>query len=388
MHTGELFYSPDHLDALMARAGLDVLVASSPHNVGYLIGHYRQPYFSAMEALGTSRNWPAFVHVRGRPDETLYVGNRIERETHEATPFWMPVVLEGWTAWEAADAVAAHLARCGHGSARIGFERPFLPVEVADRVAQALPHIETADATRLLHELRMVKRPAELALLRAGSEIVVDAIADTLLASGPGTTKRELTRRLRGNVEGRDARFGYALVTFGSSHNRSPFDVELAPGDVVSVDCGSDLLGYMADVTRMGALPADDGGEPDAELVDLLGAVETVQRVAFAAIAPGSTGRAFTAAADEALSRLPHRMAFSAHGMGLVAHEAPFVMTNRPVTYEGVDADLPLAPGMVLSVETTLKHPCGLVKLEDTLAVTAEGCEIYGGARGWLRVAA
>jgi Xaa-Pro aminopeptidase len=41
--------------------------------------------------------------------------------------------------------------------------------------------------------------------------------------------------------------------------------------------------------------------------------------------------------------------------------------------------------GMVISVETTMPHPRrGFIKLEDTVAVTESGCEIFGeGARGW-----
>jgi Xaa-Pro aminopeptidase len=42
---------------------------------------------------------------------------------------------------------------------------------------------------------------------------------------------------------------------------------------------------------------------------------------------------------------------------------------------------------MVVSVETTLRHPSrGFIKLEDTLAVTEHGHDIFGeGARGWNR---
>ena len=375
----ELFYRFDHLDALMDEAGIDVLVASSPHNVGYLVGHYEFSYFSAMEALGESRHWPAFVYARGRPDETLYVGNRIESETHAATPFWTPhVVAQGWTAWENADTVVDHLRRHGHATARVGFELPFLPIEVAERIGRDLPHIERRDATRMLHLLRMVKHSDELVLLREGSERIVDAIAETIRDSSEGTTKVDLNDRLRRAVQSRDVRFGYALVTFGASHNRALFSRTLADGEAISVDCGSDRAGYIADVTRMGS-----PSEPDAELEDLLGRVERVQQAAFARIRPGAPGSAFIRAADAVLPQdVPSE--FSAHGMGLVAHEAPFLMTNRPVTYEGVDSERPLEAGMVLSVETTMKHPRGLIKLEDTVAVTADGCEIYGGERGWI----
>ena len=55
--------------------------------------------------------------------------------------------------------------------------------------------------------------------------------------------------------------------------------------------------------------------------------------------------------------------------------------------YEPYDAERPLEAGMVVSVETTLQHPKrGFIKLEDTVAVTETGHEVYGeGGRGWNR---
>jgi Xaa-Pro dipeptidase len=85
----------------------------------------------------------------------------------------------------------------------------------------------------------------------------------------------------------------------------------------------------------------------------------------------------------------PH-LHFMAHGMGLVTHEAPRLMHNGPVPYDGYDSGRPLEEGMVLSIETTLAHPKrGFVKLEDTVLVTATGHEGLGdGARGWNRAGA
>ena len=54
-------------------------------------------------------------------------------------------------------------------------------------------------------------------------------------------------------------------------------------------------------------------------------------------------------------------------------------MTNHPVAYEGVDAARPLEAGMVISVETTMLHPArGFIKLEDTVAIHADGPELMG----------
>ena len=65
-------------------------------------------------------------------------------------------------------------------------------------------------------------------------------------------------------------------------------------------------------------------------------------------------------------------------------------LTNRTRDpYKPEDARLPLESRMVLSVETTLQHPRrGFIKLEDTVAVTEIGHEVYGDrAHGWNRAA-
>jgi Xaa-Pro aminopeptidase len=128
-------------------------------------------------------------------------------------------------------------------------------------------------------------------------------------------------------------------------------------------------------------------GEPDSELKELLQEIETIQRAAFAAVRAGAMGGAIYAAAEKMLAQSKQRghTEFLAHGMGLVSHEAPRLTTTGPVPYDDPDAHLPLEAGMVVSIETTMKHPRrGFIKLEDTVAVTANGYEIFGeGGRGW-----
>ena len=62
----------------MHEARLDALVVTSRHNVQYLLGGYRFFFFDAMEAIGVSRYLPVYVYQRGRPENALYIGNRME----------------------------------------------------------------------------------------------------------------------------------------------------------------------------------------------------------------------------------------------------------------------------------------------------------------------
>jgi Xaa-Pro aminopeptidase len=166
--------------------------------------------------------------------------------------------------------------------------------------------------------------------------------------------------------------------------NRAPSEQRWEKGDIMSIDSGGNYRGYIGDVCRMAIQ-----GEPDAELVDLLGEIETMQRAAMKPIRAGALGKEIYAAAAPVVSRSKHHnhIDFLAHGMGMVSHEGPRLAPRGPVPYPNEYAEEPLEAGMVVSVETTLLHPArGFIKLEDTVIVTETGHEVYGeGARGWNR---
>jgi len=201
---------------------------------------------------------------------------------------------------------------------------------------------------------------------------------------GPGATKQDITEALKREEVSRGLDFEYCLITTGTSLNRAPSEERWEMGAPLSLDSGGNYEGYIGDLTRMAVL-----GEPDGELQELLGKVEAIQQTAFRAIAPGRPGGEIFAAAEAALRALPehNHMHFMAHGMGMISHEAPRLPTNGRMSYPPSDAERPLEPGLVLSIETTLEHPRrGFIKLEDTAAVTDRGYEIFGErARGWNR---
>src|SRR4051794_22571617 len=76
------------LDELLGEAGIDVLVATSKHNVQYLLGGYRFFFFETMDAIGLSRYLPAFVYRRGHPEDTAYIGYRMETFEKKLDRFW------------------------------------------------------------------------------------------------------------------------------------------------------------------------------------------------------------------------------------------------------------------------------------------------------------
>ncbi|MEV4603888.1 Xaa-Pro peptidase family protein [Amycolatopsis sp. NPDC049253] len=371
-----------HLDELMERAGLDALVVTSKHNVQYLLGGHRFFFFDYMDAIGTSRYLPTLVYVRGELDATRYIGNAMESWQLDNDPVWVSDVdTSTWRAQDAIELALAHLLRVLPGQAVVGIEGSFLPVEAYQRLA-ADPSVTLRDGQFVLERLRAVKRADELKLLEEASDAIVHSMEATFGEHGAGSTKREIVQTLRQEQTRLGMTFEYCLVSMGASHNRAPSNASWAPGEVLCLDSGGNLGGYIGDLARMAVL-----GEPDAELEDLLAEVEAVQLAAREPIADGVVGQAIFERAGEVLATSPHRAVttFVAHGMGLISHEAPRLTSTGPVPYPNYDGPRALAAGMVLSIETTMLHPRrGFIKLEDTVTVTAEGHRAFGDrARGW-----
>ncbi|MCQ8783485.1 M24 family metallopeptidase [Mangrovibrevibacter kandeliae] len=374
-------FDAPRLDALMEAAGLDVLLATSKHNVQYLLGGYRFFMFDYMDATGLSRYLPMVVYRQGAAEATAYVGNSNERFEAELGAFWLSDLHLDTRGTLDATACGIDCVRALAGdTARIGIEVGFLPTDAYLALREALPDAPIADATVVLERLRAIKRPDELAALAYASDMVIEAMGATFAAMRPGDTKHDLVTRLRREQVARDLTFEFCLVTAGRSHNRAPSRQPIEVGDVVSLDSGGNFRGYLGDLCRMGIV-----GAPDAELVDALAAIEAIQMAARNAIRPGAPGGDVEAAARHACGPMDGAgLEFVVHGMGLVTHEAPRLMDKAPVPYPAADREHPLEPGMVVSIETTWKHRRGFIKLEDTLAVTASGFEAYGdGGRGW-----
>lgn len=373
------------LDALMERAGMDVLVVSSKHNVQYLIGGaYRFFFFAHFDAIGLSRYLPLLVYVRGKPEDATYVANPMETYERDLGKFWMPEFIKAWGSQGAMASVVERLRKLRRENAVIGVERAFLPADAENLLRRELPEARIVDATVALERLRAKKTPQELEWLKIASERVVESMLATVASHGPGTTKLEMVEALRREEVSRGLTFEYCLITAGQSLNRAPSDQVWREGDPMSIDSGGNYKGYIGDLCRMAIL-----GEPDAELEDLLAEIDAIQMAARKPIRAGARGGDIFASAGEVLRTSPNGnlLDFVAHGMGLISHEAPRLTGSGPVPYPGDDADQPLEAGMVLSIETTLPHPRrGYIKLEDTVAVTETGWEAFGdGGRGWNR---
>jgi Xaa-Pro aminopeptidase len=371
------------LDALMEERDIDVLLVSSKQNLQYLLGGYRFFFFEAMDAIGVSRYLPILVYPRGKPERAAYIGNVMESYEREHGLLWTPTfVPKTWGTKDAMQQAVDYLRTLDRPARRIGIESAFLPADAFQLLQANVENATIVDALVPLERLRAVKTTDELRMLREASERVVASMLAVVASAKPGMTTRDMAEGMKREEQSRGLAFDYCLATSGTGFNRAPSDQRWEEGEVASLDSGGNLHGYIGDLCRMAIM-----GEPDSELKDLLAGIDAIQLAARKPIRPGALGQEIYTAGEAALAKFPERAhtSFVAHGMGLVSHEAPRLSSHAPVPYPGDDAGLPLREGMVISIETTLLHPRrGFIKLEDTVAVTANGHEAYGdGGRGW-----
>ena len=322
-----------HLDGLLEKAGIDILLVTSKHNIQYLTGGHRFFFHDYADAIGVSRYMPVLIYPRGRAKATTYVANPMEAYDRDMGKFWMSnLVFKGWGTVDAAQNTIAQINRLGGGK-RIGVEKAFLPADAYEMLRAAFPTAAFVEAHFPLERLRAIKTPGELELLQEASDRVVESMMAAIAIARPGMRKSDLVDVLKREEVSRDLTFEYCLSTAGTNLNRAPSDQVLKQGDILSLDSGGNYKGYIGDLCRMAIL-----GEPDAELADLLAEVEAIQQAARKPIRPGARGGDIFNEPLRMIASSGNRacLHFVAHGMGLVSHEAPRLTSDAPQALRGL----------------------------------------------------
>jgi Xaa-Pro aminopeptidase len=262
--------------------------------------------------------------------------------------------------------------------------------------------VTVSDPTDLLHAMRLVKSPEEIALLERAAAIAAAAHRDAQKTARPGRFEYEIEAAVDRRFRAMGAS-GPAYPTIVASGENATIlhyvenSRRLAAGDLVLVDAGCEFRGYASDVTR--TFPAS--GRFTRPQSRLYGAVLAAQRAAIAAVRPGAPWDAPHEAARavlldalleygllkgrrEALRKKNAAQRFTlhhtSHWLGLDVHDRGRYRDER-------GRPRPLEPGMVLTVEPGLyvrpdetrvpKEYLGIgIRIEDDVLVTESGARI------------
>jgi len=283
--------------------------------------------------------------------------------------------LDDWHAeFTASGLVANELRRLQpHRVAVAGLER--MPVTDWNVVKSALGSAEIVDVGAELAVRRRRKSPLEVERLREAARRTDRALDAARREARAGVTEAELAARL-GYELGPEWSFPPCVISGVRDPVpiREPSERRLADGDTVMLDLGAAFDGYQADASRTLVL-----GEPTRAQREAWDAVRRAYDAALAAVRPGTPCAAVHEAAvrtvEAAGYSLPHRIG---HGIGLAtSFEWPSLDRN----------DEPLEPGMTICIEPAVcLDGVGVMKFEDDLLVTEDGCEVLTTAETTLTV--
>jgi len=258
-----------------------------------------------------------------------------------------------------------------HGVETLALD-PALPFAVVDglRSAAIAPTINGAS---IVDGCRMIKSPAELALMRQAKAMTLEVQRRAARILAPGIKASEVRHFIDSAHRqlGADGGSYFCAVQFAQATSYPhgvPGDQTLSEGDVVLIDTGCQVGGYHSDITRTYVF-----GEPTPEFKRVWAIEKSAQQAAFDAVRPGIACEAIDLAARSFLERsgfgpgyrlpgLPHR---TGHGIGLSIHEPPYLVRGDTT---------PLQPGMCFSDEPMIVIPGAFgIRLEDHFHVTEQG---------------
>ncbi|CAF2260404.1 hypothetical protein BRARA_H02829 [Brassica rapa] len=244
------------------------------------------------------------------------------------------------------------------------------------------------------HELRLIKSPAELKLMRESASIACQGLLKTMLHSkgypdeGILAAKVEYECRVRGAQ-----RMAFNPVVGGGSNasviHYSRNDQRIKDGDLVLLDMGCELHGYVSDLTRTWP-PCGKFSSLQEELYDLI--LET-NKESIKLCKPGTTIRQLNTYSTDMLCdglmkmgilknrRLYHQLNPTSigHYLGMDVHDSSSVGYDRP-----------LEPGSVITIEPGVYIPSSFncperfqgigIRIEDEVLITETGHEVLTGS--------
>ncbi|MCG6534582.1 MAG: Xaa-Pro peptidase family protein [Syntrophales bacterium LBB04] len=344
---------------------------------------------------GTTQDSLLFVPLNGKP--LLMVKRELERARVES-PLGDVVGMRPLR-----DLPSSIREHCGRLPVTMGLEMDILPVRDYFRLKDLFPETELVDASPIIRDIRKIKSPFELGLMREAGEIGKKVYLKAREILKEGMTEIEFGGLLEAEAkkhghEGllRVRSYNYEAYTWHVlsgwtggivSQSDSPMGgLGLSPAfpvgaslkvmkahEPILVDFGTCYHGYQADETRMFSI-----GKMDEKFVRAYHACREIHDSVLALTKPGADCEAIFLSTLKLAERLGYKDSylgppglqcrFIAHGIGLELNEFPFLAQGQ---------SYPLEEGMTFALEPKIVFPGeGSVGIENTVVVTAEGYEI------------
>jgi Xaa-Pro aminopeptidase len=250
------------------------------------------------------------------------------------------------------------------------------------------PRADVRNLNPILDEMRSIKSPREIALIRRASQIAGLGVMEAMRSTEPGVAEFQLDAAAHYVFKVNDARLeGYRSITATGTENINNMHyfrntATLKDGDLVLMDYAPDYRYYVSDIGRV--FPVN--GKYNAWQRELLQFVLEYHKAVMSRIRPGVTAMHIRQEAAKAMEAVFARTRFSkpiyekacrtlvetgggvfSHTVGMAVHDV------------GSYAGAPLKPGQVFSVDPQLwvREENLYLRYEDTGVVTDTGFENF-----------
>lgn len=259
----------------------------------------------------------------------------------------------------------------GLGIKTAAFESHFVSFELYEKMEARLAPLTLKPVSGTVEELRVVKEPGEVELIKEAARISSTAFSHIVPFIKPGTREEEIATELliymhRQGVQ----REAFDVIVASGVRSAMPHAKtsakEISPGDFVTIDLGVAYQGYYSDMTR--TFVVGRASEKQRTIYEL---VRGTQTLALDSISAGKTGAEVDKISRDFITEAGYGEYFLhglGHGVGLEVHEKPLI---------GPKGKNALRPGMVFTVEPGLYvSGFGGVRIEDMVILREKGIEV------------
>ncbi len=352
------FQRQNHLIASLQKSGFDAVIINPSPSLIYLTGLH----FHLME-----RPILALFSVSSPP---IIVIPELEMRKTEGLPYPLQVFTysDDPQTWVSAFSSAFNQVP---QLTRIGIEPLHLRYLELDYIKSSLPKAIIQSAEDVFFGLRISKDDQEIMAMRKAVVAAEQALLATLPLIKPGVAEIDIAAELTVQLlhHGSESEMAFTPIVSGGPNSANPHAMpgerKLYPGDLLVIDWGARVDGYISDLTRTLAI-----GKVDAEFSRIAEIVKEAnaagRKTATCGIPAGAIDKA-ARAVIEAAGYGPFFTHRTGHGIGMESHEEPYIRG---------DSLLSLQPGMTFTIEPGIYLPGrGGVRIEDNILITPQGAD-------------
>jgi len=367
----------------MNEEGIDLLIASTPENVGYLTDYWSL----SQQVVRGVQTYALFSNSMEKPVLIIPIsdGDLIGRKDLKVVPYGSFYINESTTKLSKVDQAVKEIFQMKKSKngiealidvikeenfdcSVIGVENK-IPFQSLNRLKKEFPKLRIKEVTDLFHRTRMVKTNDEIRKLRKSANIIERGIESALQSITEGISEIEVAKELKKEIIWEGADVGFIVIGFGAHSaypNAQPSKNKLKKGDIIRFDVGCLWEHYYSDTAKTIVF----GKKATTKQKKYYNAIVNGQKEGIEKVKPGvRVSDIYNIMIKTIRKDIPHynRHHFG-HGIGLEVHQPPIITPNNTTS---------LQKGMVINIEAPYYElGFGGLQVEDTLLITEEGNEV------------